>query len=215
MNISEEIGRCELFIGLPQDALDRIATLAFERSVAKAEVLFAQDEPGTAFYLLISGAMKLYRAEDGREVIIRMVRAGEMFGEAVLFGPERYPVYAEAARSSRVIGVPRSPLLRLLDDHDFRDEFIAALIGRLRYLVDHIHVLSLPRLEDRFFRFLELRYGRKPQYEPALSRKDVAATLGVTPEAFSRLLGRLEQAGYAVWEGSRIRVSAAAWEAEA
>lgn len=211
MNIADEIGRCELFVGLPEDALDRISTLAFERPVGKAEVLFAQDEPGAAFYLLIRGAVKLYRAEDGREVIIRMVRAGEMFGEAVLFGPERYPVYAEAIRPSRVIGVPRSPLLRLLDDHDFRDEFIAALIGRLRYLVDHIHVLSLPRLEDRFLRFLELRYGRRERYDLAVSRKDVAATLGVTPEAFSRLLSRMEEAHRAVWSGSTIRLSEGVW----
>lgn len=212
MDVATAIGRCELFTELPESVLRRIATLAFERAVEASEVLFAQDEPGAAFFLLTAGAMKLYRAEEGREVIIRMVRPGEMFGEAVLFGPERYPVYAEAVRQSMVVGVPRTPLLRLLEDHDFRDQFIAALIGRLRYLVDHVHILSLPKLEDRFFRFLELRYGRRSRYEIGLSRKDVAATLGVTPEAFSRLLTRLEASGRVSWSRTGIAVAPHVWE---
>jgi CRP/FNR family transcriptional regulator len=212
MDVATAIGRCELFTELPDSVLRRIAILAFDRGVDTSEVLFAQNQPGAAFYLLLSGSVKLYRAEEGREVIIRMVRPGEMFGEAVLFGPERYPVFAQAVRQSTVVGVPRAPLLRLLEDHDFRDQFIAALIGRLRYLVDHVHVLSLPRLEDRFFRFLELRYGRRTRYEIGLSRKDVAATLGVTPEAFSRLLTRLEASGRVSWSRTGIDVEPQAWE---
>jgi CRP/FNR family transcriptional regulator len=214
MNLSRAITQSEVFRDLPETAIERLEALATERAVPKGDVLFAQDQPGTAFFLLARGAIKLYRAEDGREVVIRMVRPGEMFGEAVVFGSATYPVYAEAVRPSVTVEIPVGPLLRLLDDHDFRDQFIRALIGRLRYLVDHIHILSIPFLEDRFLRFLEYRYGRRTHYELDLSRKDVAAALGVTAEAFSRMLRRLRDSGIARWEGRTLSVSPSAWESD-
>lgn len=212
MDLTRAVARCEIFRDLPPAALSRIAGVAFERTLDKGAVLFAENEPGAAFYLLARGAVKLYRAEDGHEVIIRMVRKDEMFGEAVLFGRADYPVYAQAVRPSGVVGIPRAPMIRLLDDHDFRDQFIAALIGRLRYFVDHVHVLSIPRLEARFFRYVGFRFGRRTRYDIDLSRKDVASALGVTPEAFSRLLTRLRASGRVRWEGRVLTVSPDAWE---
>ncbi|MCH8863649.1 MAG: cyclic nucleotide-binding domain-containing protein, partial [Proteobacteria bacterium] len=90
------IAQSELFAGLDRSLLGKIAAAAEKTSARAGEILFRQGDPADAVWGVLSGRItKTIRNEDGREMTVGTIEAGEVFGEvAVLdWGPRR----AEAA----------------------------------------------------------------------------------------------------------------------
>ena len=51
--------------------------------------MFSDSSPSDSLYFLDSGLVKLFkRGEDGKEIILRIVAPGELFGEQALPGEE-------------------------------------------------------------------------------------------------------------------------------
>ena len=88
-----------------------------------------------------------------------MVKPGELFAEIVLFERETYPVSAVATERSVVAAIPRRSLYRLLDDGEFRDDFLRDLVGKMRLLSEQLYVLATMDVRRRLIRFFQVRYG--------------------------------------------------------
>jgi len=201
--------RDELFRALGDADREYLAEICRFRRWKKREILFHEGDSADAAYLLVSGQVQLSRpAGDGREVVIATVRPVRLFAEVVLFEDPLYPVTSTALTAVRAIRIPRQGFLRLIDENSgFRHRFIGLLMKRQRYLTERVRYLTLYDLEERFFRYLAAQYGRGPVMYPGISRKDMAAAIGTTPESLSRLLGRLKADGTLRWEGDRIELS--------
>ena len=53
----------------------------------KGQMIYNQDQPSTAIYLVIDGSIKVSRmAEDGRQVVVDIYQRDEFFGESALLG---------------------------------------------------------------------------------------------------------------------------------
>ena len=204
--------RSGYFRDFSERSRERIAAICLGRPLAKRELLFIEGEKGYAFYCLADGVVQLSKGtEEGQEVVIKTLRPGEVFGEVVLFEQDRYPVTARALRSGYCYTIPRHPFTCLLREEDFLRDFIAVLMRKQRYLADRIRDLTAHDLEDRFRLFLREQFGVQSRFQPGLSKRDVAAAVGATPEAFSRLLARLRTDGRLHWEEKWIRASDDFW----
>jgi len=158
-------------------------------------------------FLLVDGNIQLHKnTEDGREVVIRVVKPGEVFAEVVLFEKERYPVSARAVTGATVLLFPKAGIHRLLSEEGFRNDFIALLMAKQRYLAERIQELTTKDVEHRFFAFLRSQYGEKDTIQTPLSKKDIAAAIGTTPESLSRLIQRLHEEQIIDWKGKQIRI---------
>jgi CRP/FNR family transcriptional regulator len=157
-------------------------------------------------YLVAYGKVQLRRATpDGRDVTIRVIGANEVFAEVILFESDRYPVTAECIAGTRLVALPRTEIHRLLGDPDFRAGFVGHLMSKMRYLTGRIRELTLDDVETRFFAFLNEHYGDAPDIEVDISKKDLAAAIGATPESLSRLIARLTRDGAIEWSGKTVR----------
>lgn len=196
------LDRCEYFRSLSDRNKKALATVCASQTLKKRDYLFFEGEKGSAVYLLSEGNIQLVKTSpEGKEVVIKTVEPGEVFAEVILFEKDTYPVTAIALKKSTVYKLPKREFLRLLENDNFRNDFISILMGRLRYLVNRILYLTTHDVEERFFQFLEEQYGRKEQYEIMLSKKDMAAAIGTTPETLSRLILRMKQEGKLTWKG--------------
>lgn len=210
MNAIHLLGHASFFTGLTPDHRRAIARVCAVRELAKRDTLFREGDTGSAFFLLVKGHVQLHKlSPDGREIVIKVVRPGETFAEVVLFEEPRYPVAAVALTDAIVLAILKRDLHRLLDDAGFRNDFIAMLMRKQRYLTDQIRNLSTADVEERFFRFLRDQYGAKDEIEVAISKKQIAAAIGVTPETFSRLIRKLTQEKKLAWTGKRLRLKPA------
>jgi len=127
-----------------------------------------------------------------------------LFAEVILFEKDRYPVSAMALEAGLVYMLPTVQFDCLLQDPDFRNDFMANLMGKLRYLAEQVQYLTAFDVEARLFRFLKEQSGGMQTFQCNLSKKDVAAAIGATPETLSRLLLRLKKEEKLVWEGKKI-----------
>jgi CRP/FNR family transcriptional regulator len=215
MNIDpfELIRNAKFFAGLSETACKRLAELSRRRTIDKRDLLFMEGADGKAVYLLTSGSIQLVKTNlDGKETVIKTVKLGELFAEVILFEKSTFPVTAVACTKAEVIELPRAGFLKLLNEEEFRNDFMAMLMHKQRYLAERIQQLTSMDVETRFIEFLRDHYGEKEKIIPDLSKKDIASAIGATPETFSRLLQKLEKRTGFSWEGKTITVKPSFWE---
>jgi len=209
----ELIHNAKFFSDLSEAACKRLAGMSRRRTIEKRDMLFMEGTEGKAVYLLTTGSIQLVKTSaDGHETVIKTVKEGELFAEVILFEKPRYPVTAIARTDAEVIELPRAGFLKLLDERDFRNDFIAMLMAKQRYLAGRIQQLTSMDVEARFVEFLREQYGEAAEITPDLSKKDIAAAIGATPETFSRLLQKLEKRGGFSWKGKSIRLDPDFWD---
>jgi CRP-like cAMP-binding protein len=208
----EQLGRIDFFRGIGPQALQALSEICISRRAKKRQILFVEGEEAHSMYLLVQGSVQLYRdTRDGRAVVIKTIKEGETFAEAILFQHGRFPVSAVTLEPSLLLLLPRTRVGHLLENPQFRDNFIAMLMDKLRYLSDRIVYLTAQDVEGRFRGFLEASYGRRATYALALSKKDIAAQIGTNPETLSRLLARLRSQGVLEAHGRTLRVEPGFW----
>jgi len=207
MDITGVLRSSDLFGQMSDRALERLVAVSRQVSFGRGGLLFTEGGAGTSFFVLLEGEVRLSKtAASGQDVVLGIVRPPEVFAEVVLFENLAYPASATALSPVRVLAVDRASFLALLDDTSFRNEFIALLMRKQRYLAGRILYLAALDVEERFMRFLVDRYGTGGPYRVDLTKKDMAAAIGTIPETFSRLVNRLRRQGVLSWEGSTLRV---------
>jgi CRP/FNR family transcriptional regulator len=199
------LAQVHFFRGLSDDSRRALADVAIPREVRKRDVLFREGDAGHSLYLLNRGHVRLHRVSpDGTEVVIKVVKPGETFGEVVLFEQSRYPVTATALSDCGIFLFPRRDIRALLRRDEFRDDFLAMLMGKLRYLTGRVLYLTAADVEERLHQFLLEQFGDQKIAMLGISKKEVAAAIGTTPETLSRLILRLQNEGVLRWRGRRI-----------
>jgi CRP-like cAMP-binding protein len=197
----------ELFRGMSEDALARLAAKGKQRRFEQGETLFVEGTKGSEFFLLMEGDVRLYKTSpEGQEIVLRIIRPGEIFAEVVIFEDTTYPASAAALSAGNVFAIGRGSFAELLEDNRFRDEFITMLMKKQRYLTERILYLTTYAVEERFFRFLLEHYGTSGVYRVDMAKKDIASAIGTIPETLSRLINRLKGLGVLLWEGNTLRV---------
>jgi CRP/FNR family transcriptional regulator len=207
-NIESYLREIELFDNFPPETMKSLASICRKKRIQKKEVLFTEGDPGSALYYCIDGYIQLYKSdEQGRQIVIKVIQSGELFGEVILFERDTYPVTAMALGQSDLIVIPKSEFYHLLDDIQFRNQFIGVLIKKQRYLVDKIRSLTAIDIEERIYHFLKEQFGDKVEVTPQLSKKDVAAAIGTVPETLSRVLLRLKKENKLNWDFDKITIN--------
>jgi CRP-like cAMP-binding protein len=210
MNASYVIQKHPVFSGLSSPNQIRLAEGSKVIFYKSEEIVFSQGESGTHCYALLHGKIKVLQlGQDGKEILLRILNAGDIFGEVIMFDKRSYPASAVSVYESTVLAVPRELLSSLLSDENFRSDFIIAILGKLRALSSQVYSLMAYDLEDRFFTYIISNWGNQENYIVPFSKKDFASAIGTIPETFSRLIARLREQGYISWEGKRLSLTLA------
>jgi CRP-like cAMP-binding protein len=213
MDARTVIDSSDFFRSATASARGALAGICIPKVLRKREFLFHEGDRGSAMYLMAQGILQVFRTSaEGREVVIKLIGPGEIFGEVVLFERDTFPASAMALTAVEVFLIPRKQLHCLLDQEGFRNDFIAMLLSKQRYLTDRIFGLSAMDVEGRLFRFLRETFGEREEYVVDITKKDVAAAIGVLPETLSRLLLKLKEDGLMAWDGEMVRLRKGFWK---
>lgn len=169
--------------------------------------LFSDSSPSDSLYFLDSGLVKLFkRGEDGKEIILRIVAPGELFGEQALSGDEtREPrnSSAEVLHEGVIYVIPRSVFLPWCETRPHVWRVLSEILAsRQRELEKKIELLCLRDVEYRILYYLgELavmlgsRNGGVQEYAIPLSQSELASLIGATRETTSTTLNSLARRG--------------------
>lgn len=213
MNVRQILDQAGFFEGISRTSKEALSRVCMPVERPKHTTLFHEAEPGEAMYLLARGRISLHKlSPEGREVVIKVIQPGEVFAEAILFEKKHYPVTAVSLTEILVFKMLRRDLLRLLREEDFRNDFIAMLLRKQRYLADKIQQLTSQDVEQRLRAFLLEQYGEREQIQVEINKKQLAAAIGATPETLSRLLQDLSRRKYLTWKQGLIETSPDFWQ---
>jgi CRP/FNR family cyclic AMP-dependent transcriptional regulator len=82
--IPQLLQKVPIFENLSKEELLALSPLFTEKKVKKGSILFMEGDPGEEFYLIKSGAVKIYRIDNSKEIILALFREGDFFGEMSL-----------------------------------------------------------------------------------------------------------------------------------
>ena len=213
MNIVNDLKDSDLFRDLDHKVIEKLAETAKSHTLTTKEILFHEGFDGSHFYILTNGAIRIFKTSyDGKESTIKIIREGEFFAEAILFGKKHYPASAIATTKSKVIAISKESFWEMLENEKSRNVFIASIFNKMRYLTEQIHRLTSYDVEDRFFNFLINNFGKHNSYNITIPKKDIASAIGTIPETFSRLVLRLSKMGIITWEKSILTIQEKFWD---
>ncbi len=201
--------RCTIFGGLDASGLRALAGIAVLREQAAGETLFRQDAEACGFFVLVSGALHVYRTGmDGRQQILHVFKeTGDVCGEVPVFEGSTYPAAADAITDVRLLYLPRAGFLTLTRRHpEILLGMLAELSKRLRRFVGLIDDLSLKDVYARLAKHLLDASGGQDRFRLTSSKAMLASQLGTIAETVSRVLRRLQQEGLIEVEGRNIRI---------
>jgi CRP/FNR family transcriptional regulator, nitrogen oxide reductase regulator len=203
-DLARRLRRSPLFRNVRRAEILEVLHAARVRRVRRGGSYFRQGDPALAAYVLTSGRVSLIRSGSGvRRSIPRFISPWEPFGLEAALGERRHTVSAQAGVDSEAVMWPAPALTCILSVHPLIAHNGLRLMGaRIQGAWERFHALLTEPLERRTasaLLALGTRMGHTlgggPAVELRLPRHDLAAFVGATPYAISRIIGRWKRRG--------------------
>ena len=193
-----------------------LAKAGFERTktnLTGTQVIFSQGDPADCVYYLQEGRVKISAVSPtGKKVTIRLVSAGEFFGEkAIASEPGLRVTTATAMTACTALRIARPEFLRLMQEEpSFSNSFSSFLLAcNLRVQADLTSQL-FNRVEKRLARILLLmaEYSHPEDGNPLIpqiSQEALANMIGSSRPRVNTFMNRFRKLGFIEYN-SHIRV---------
>jgi CRP-like cAMP-binding protein len=180
--------RLRLFGHLSQTAVEHLAFYTKQRSLPRGTVVFAKGAPGTGLIGVLAGAVKIsVPSADGREIVLNIMREGDIFGEIALLDGRPHAADATATTDCDLMVIECQDFLLLLRTQpDLAIQIIEILCARLRRRTEQVQDMTFLNLPTRLAKTL-LRLTAD------VERSGSAPKLTVTQREISQIIGKSRQ----------------------
>lgn len=211
----ETLRRVPFFAVLSVDELKALTCHCVARRLGKGELLISEGDPCDGLFVVQSGAIKVFKmAENGREQVLVIERAGSTVGELSIFDGGNFPASAVAVEDSTLLDLPKKQFMDLCrHNSEVALAVIRTLAWRFRYLTDLVEELSLKEVSHRLARFLRaraLRAGvrtrRGIEFPLEETNQQIGAEIGTVRDLVSRNLRRFVDRGIIRLERRKVIV---------
>jgi CRP/FNR family transcriptional regulator, dissimilatory nitrate respiration regulator len=211
--LAATLRQCRMFASLSREHLEAVAAGCNTRTLQKGEMLFREGEKAEGFYVLQSGQVSIFKVTPGgREQVICVFRPPESFAEVTLATTTTYPANAVALEPSQVIVVPRVHFRELIfRQPELSLHMLASMSQHLKHLVQLLQDYKGRQIEGRLAEWFmrqspAIAAGCPAVFDLPVTKRMLAAQLGVTSETLSRTLARFRTEGLIRVEGPRVHV---------
>ena len=197
---------------LSDDERRSLMRVARRRKFARNEVIFHEGDPGDTLHLVAQGHVAIRVTTPlGDVATVRVLRAGEFFGELAVVLPAPRNATAVAVDAAETLAVHRSEFEALRDRHPaMQHVLVDALVSEVRRLaVQLLDALYVP-VEKRVWRRLaELAqvFSDGENVTIPLTQEELAQVVGTTRPTMNRLLREGEAAGIVQVSRRRVEVT--------
>ncbi|MBF0317256.1 MAG: Crp/Fnr family transcriptional regulator [Nitrospirae bacterium] len=209
------------FKGLNDVEIEEIGPYLQHASYKKREMVFSEGERSEWLYVVIDGKVKITKlSNEGKEIILELIQAKELFGAVAVFKDFPYPANAVAMEPTSTLKVSRKDLLKLLDRYPTLMLSLASIIGdRMKDSYEMLKSIALECVESRIASLL-LKLADKSAYNSSdnlamtadtgsvidlrLTRQDIADMVGTTVETSIRTFSKFKKEGLIQERNGRI-----------
>ncbi|MFC1575630.1 cyclic nucleotide-binding domain-containing protein, partial [Gemmatimonadota bacterium] len=125
--VSESLRKVTLFEGISDEDFGRLQDISEAVSLNAGEVLFEEGDEGDEFYVVMRGAVELYKGRDEVREKLAVARDGGAFGEMALLNDAPRSASALAVQDSHLLAIPRDGFVGLLGGDSFAVRILKGL----------------------------------------------------------------------------------------
>lgn len=166
------------------------------RNFNKKEIIFQEGDFPHRLYYVQSGKVKLIKTNDeGKDLILGILQAGEFFGHIALLKEEEYTESAIAMEEAEIVFIPKKDFLLLLyGNRDFSVHFIKLLANDMIDQEEKLLSLAYSSIRKRVAEALLTLYQQRGENIQIL-REDLANMVGTAKESVVRTLTDFKKEG--------------------
>lgn len=146
-----------LFNELPMVELKKIEKMTSMRTIKKGEFIYFPDMPSTSVFFLKKGRVKILGyADDGKEIIKKILWPGDIFGELGLIDEEKRSDFSQAMDDDVLIcAMDKTDMMKMMGTNDKLNIKVMKLIGlRLRKMERRVMSLIGKSARTRLIEFI-------------------------------------------------------------
>jgi CRP-like cAMP-binding protein len=198
----------DFFSGVSPEALARMTAAGKARDLVRGDVLFAEGDPTSELYVVVDGRIAITtRNPDGRETVLALMEAGDLFGELGLLDGLPRSAEGRALEPSRVVAIPYSPIEAV-----FREE-PNLLWGVVRMLAQRLRAMDEALADSVFLdvtgrtakRILELANGADEFVLP-VTQEELAGMVGASRERVNKAIASFIRLGWLTQQDRRYTI---------
>ena len=204
------------FCDMQEPALQRFDAIGTPVEFGTGATLFREGDNCGSVHVLCSGRVKLSAtSREGRTMILKIARSGEVLGLSAALGNQPYEVTAEAIEPCRVKTIRRQALLDFLDaTPDASLRAARTLAQEYKAAFSEVRRLALPATASGRVANLLLDWSREQAPEHAangrcimpLTHEEIAAMTATTRETVTRVLGGFKRENLISIRGASLTV---------
>ena len=190
-----------LFRELDRKCVESVARGGWMVEKRRAARILGRGDQLEGLYTVFEGSLKLYMLScSGDERVLRILRPGDTFGEAIMFNAIPSPVFVESLSPVRLGYFPRRTIEKALGSNPkFTVSMLRSMSMIMSQLIRDLETCCLQNALQRTVNYLlrEADAAPPPHVEIQLpaAKAVVASTLNISAETFSRELHRLKDQG--------------------
>lgn len=206
------LARLPLLTGVDEAALASIASSVTWRDVKKKESAILKGSAGDHLMFLVSGRMQVLDiTENGREIGLNLLVAGDYFGELAVIDDLPRSASVIAMEASVVAFLPKAQSLALFHQNALvAERVIRGLAKKLRTASVYQTILCLPNASQRVFALLQRLCTTAPGglvvVEHAPKQQELAIMANTSRETVSRAIKVLLERGIVEKDNHRLIV---------
>lgn len=200
------------FADLEPEAFDQLCRYAKHVTLKRGTTIFSKGDPGTSLIAVISGTVKIsISSPEGRNAILNLIEAGEIFGEIALLDGLSRTADAIANSNCELFVIDRREFIPFVRSQPaLAMKFIELLCTRLRRTSDQVEQVILQDLPGRLASAL-LRLSDKHKSEPqgrtiSITQQEISEMVGMTRESINKQLRAWAARGWVRLEHGAIVV---------
>jgi CRP-like cAMP-binding protein len=203
-----------LFRGLVTGERDTLVARARLRHYAAGETIFLTGGPGDSMMAVLSGTVWVsVGSPEGREIVLAIIQAGEVFGEINLLDGRERTADARAMTPCDLAVLDRRDVLEFLERQpDAWPRLVEVLCERLRatdQLMAEVAMQQLPaRLARALLRVLDSQQPAEEGFPDTikLRQREIGNIVGAARESINKCLREWQRAGLVRVEGRTITI---------
>jgi len=183
------------------------------KKLRKKDMLYMEGDFPNFSYQVISGKIKVFKADDsGKELIVDIYKAGDFFGFVSIFENRNYNDFAMAIENAEVAFIPREDFLECLySNNALAFKFIEMLSHSILDAEDKLVKLAYNSARKRVAEAIVLlgkKYGNENSVDAefSLNRENISSLSAISPESVSRNLTDFRDEGLIETSNGNIKI---------
>ena len=198
-----------LFSEFEPNELATISDAAASRALRRGDVLFTEGDEPDELFVVVSGRIALAnKSIDGRESVVALMEAGDVFGEMPLFDGLGRSTEARALEPSEVVAIPYGPIQAVYEARPMLLwSVVAMLSGRIRSvnseLADSVFLDVTGRTAKRL---LEMA-GDADEFVLPVTQEELAGMVGASRERVNKAIAAFVRLEWVEQHERRYRIT--------